>query len=165
MPGSLTEIETRQQQARLIALLSQGMTRRAACKALDIGYSTATLWHKDENFSAALAREVERRQSLIEQTLRDAADELIKSDAEILGDELRRYHAVIVDSQATRLSIAKEMITKGYRRILDLPDESLSASDAIRLLTAGDALAESAISAWGQALAVDELQKKLGGYQ
>lgn len=163
--GGIPQIQTQQNQARLIALLSQGMSRRAAAKAIGVAYSTACEWAKDDDFSAALATEVERRQKLIEQTLRDAADHQIKSDAEVLADELRQYHRVIVDSQATRLSIATELVTKGYRRILDLPDESLSASDAIRLLTAGDALAESAISAWGQALCIDELQKRLGGYQ
>lgn len=163
--GRLNEIQTRESQAKLIALLSQGMSRRAACKALGIGYSTAAAWATDDDFSAALATEVERRQKLIEQTLRDAADHQIKSDAEILADELRQYHRAILSSQTARLEVGQEMIAKGFRRLQDLPDESLSASDAVRLLTAGDALIESALSSWGQALAVDELAKKLGSYQ
>jgi hypothetical protein len=163
--GGIPQIQTQQNQARLIALLSQGMSRRAAAKAIGVAYSTACEWAKDDDFSSALATEVERRQKLIERTLRDAADHQIKSDAEVLADELRRYHRVIVESQAKRITIGSELIEKGYRRLLDLPDESLSASDAVRLLTAGDTLIESGLTAWGQALCIDELSKKLGSYQ
>jgi transposase len=162
---SVLEFETRQNQAKLIALLSSGMSRRAACKALGIGYTTASNWANEPEFSAALAAECERRQKLIEEILRAAADEQIKSDAELLADELRRYHRVIVESQATRFSIGVELVKKGYRRLMDLPDESLSAADAARLITSGDALVEHALTAWGEALAVDELAKKLGSYQ
>lgn len=161
---SVLEVETRQNQAKLIALLSSGMSRRAACKALGIGYTTASNWANEPEFSAALAAEVERRQKLIEATLRAAADEQIRSDAELLADELRRYHRAIVDSQAQRLEVGQEMVAKGYRRLQDLPDESLSAADAVRLLTAGDTLIESALNSWGQALAVDELAKKFGSH-
>lgn len=162
---SVLEVETRQNQAKLIALLSAGMSRRAACKTLGIGYTTASNWANEPEFSAALAAEIERRQKLIEETLRAAADEQIKSDAEVLADELRRYHRAIVDSQAARLEVGQEMIKKGFRRLQDLPDESLSAADAVRLLTAGDTLIESALNSWGQALAVDELAKKFGSHQ
>ena len=161
----VSEIEIRQQQAQLIALLSAGMTRKSAAKALGISYSTASKWQGEAEFSAALSAEVNRRQELIEATLRAAADEQIKSDAEILTDELKRYHAAIVESQAKRIEAGQEMVAKGFRRLLDLPDESLSASDAVRLLTAGDTLIESGLTAWGSALAIDELQKKLGSYQ
>lgn len=163
--GRVSEIEVRQQQAQLIALLSTGMNRKAAAKAIGVAYSTASKWHSEESFSAALAAEVERRQKLIEETLRAAADEQIKTDAEILASELRRYHRAIVNSQAARLEVGQEMVAKGYRRLQDLPDESLSAADAVRLLTAGDTLIESALNSWGQALAVDELAKKFGSHQ
>lgn len=162
---SVLDAETRQNQAKLIALLSSGMSRRAACKALGIGYTTATRWNDEPGFSAALAAETERRQRVIEESLRAAADEQIKSDAEILASELRRYHRAIVNSQAARLEVGQEMVAKGYRRLQDLPDESLSAADAVRLLTAGDTLIESALNSWGQALAVDELAKKFGSHQ
>jgi len=48
---SVLEVETRQNQAKLIALLSAGMSRRAACKTLGIGYTTASNWANEPEFS------------------------------------------------------------------------------------------------------------------
>ena len=161
--GRLNEIQTRESQAKLIALLSQGMSRRAACKALDIGYSTASLWATDENFSAALATEVARRQELIERTLRDAADQQILDDVADLTAELAKYKAAVVQVQIHRLNMGRELSSKAFRRLKDLPDESLSASDSVRLLQAADAFLDRGIDLWGEALAVGELLKQFGG--
>lgn len=161
--GRLNEIQTRESQARLIALLSQGMSRRAACKALDIGYSTASLWATEENFSAALAAEVQRRQRLIEETLRAAADQQVQSEVAELAAELAAYKKAVIQVQILRLNTGRELSHKGLRRLKDLPDESLSASDATRLLQAADALIERGLTNWGESLAIDELLKQFGG--
>lgn len=160
--GRISEIETRQQQAQVIALLSAGMSRRKACQAVGIGYSTLAAWQTEADFSAALATEVERRQKLIEDTLRAAADEQIKSDAQRLSDDLESYKKAIVDTQLKRIDLGRELAAKAARRLAELPDESLSASDSIRLLQAADAFLERGLTLWGEALAIDGILKKLG---
>lgn len=159
---SVLEIETRQNQAKLIALLSAGMSRRAACKALGIGYTTASNWANEPDFSAALAAEIERRQKLIEDSLRAAADAQIKSEAEELAEELAKYKKAVVGCQIQRLNLGRDLAAKATRRLADLPDESLSASDSIRLLQAADAFLDRGLTLWGEALAIDEILKRLG---
>jgi hypothetical protein len=143
----------------MIALLSSGMSRKAACKAVGVGYTTATKWAEDPSFAAALAAEIERREQRIIEALREAADEQIQAEVSELASELAAYKKAVVSCQVHRLNLGRDLSNKALRRLRDLPDESLSASDSIRLLTASDGFLGRGLELWGHALAVDDLMK------
>ena len=57
------------------------------------------------------------------------------------------------------------MMEKAIRRLQDLPEEALSASDATRMIEAGDRLLEKGLDNWGNAIAVDEMLQRLSNGQ
>jgi len=161
--NKITEGKKRQLQAQLIALLSAGVPRKTAAKSVGVAYSTANRWQSDDpQFVAALNAEIDRRQRVIEDSLRAATDRQIEAEANELAEELGKYRKALINVQLQRLNLGKRLGDKASRRLSDLPDEALSPSDAVRLLAQADALIEKGLQAWSDALAVGELLEHFG---
>jgi len=148
-------------QSRAIALLADGVSKNDVAVSIGCSRKTITRWSKDEGFAAALAAEVERRRQRTEAKLQEAADRQIDEDVASLRDELAEYHKALVNVQKQRLTRGRMMMEKALRRLQDLPDEALTAADAVRMAQAADSFLEKGLGNWGEAIAVDDLMTRL----
>lgn len=144
-----------------INLLASGMSRGDVAKSIGKSYKTVQRWEADQDFAAALATEIERRRQRTEEKLQAVADEQIDQDVASLRDDLAAYHKALVNVQKQRLMRGREMMDKAMRRLKDLPDEALSATEAVRIYQAGDLSIEKGLSNWGEALAVDDVLSRM----
>jgi transposase len=159
MPEAIARPEL---QSRAIALLADGVSKKDVAMSIGCSNKTISRWCQNEDFAAALNAEIERRRQRTEAKLQEAADEQIDKDVANLKEELAAYHQALVNVQKQRLVRGREMMEKAMRRLKDLPEEALTAADAVRLFQAGDTAIEKGLNNWGEALAVDDLMKQIG---
>ena len=84
-------------QLKAIALMADGLSQNEAAKRLGCNRVTINRWAQKENFSAALAAEIERRRSRTEAKLQEAADQQIDEDVAAIKNELAEYHQALVN--------------------------------------------------------------------
>jgi transposase len=158
MPEAIARPEL---QSRAIALLADGVSKKDVAMSIGCSNKTISRWCQNEDFAAALNAEIERRRQRTEAKLQEVADEQIDRDVDSLKEELAAYHQAMVNVQKQRLVRGREMMEKAMRRLRDLPDEALTAADAVRLAQAGDSLLEKGMGNWGEALAIDDILQRL----
>lgn len=160
MPESLTLTKD---QRKAIGLIADGMTHTAAARS--IGCSTATIgrWVKKDDFAKELTLERQRREEKRSRQFEQAANEQIANASDELRAELAEYHKATINVQKQRLVRARMLMEKAIRRLQDLPDEALSAADAIRMLDSGDRLFEKGLGNWADAIALEDVMNRLGG--
>jgi transposase len=158
MPEAIARPEL---QTRAIALLADGMSKQDVAKSIGCSSKTIQRWTKDTSFSTALQDEIRRRRLRTESKLQEVADEQIDKDIASLKEELAAYHQAIIKVQKQRLVRGREMMEKAIRRLKDLPEEALSASDAVRMYQAGDNAIEKGLGNWGEALAIEDLMRRM----
>jgi hypothetical protein len=141
--------------------MADGMSQVEASKAIGCNRITVHRWCQKEDFAAALDAEIERRRNRVATKLQEAANEQIDKDVADLKTELANYHQAIVNVQKQRLIRGREMMEKAMRRLKDLPEEALSAADAVRLYQAGDNAIEKGLGNWGEALAIEDLMRRM----
>ena len=149
-------------QLRAVALMAEGLSQNEAAKRLGCNRVTINRWAQKPDFAAALAAEIERRRLRTEQQLQEAADRQIDENVASIRDELAEYHKAVVNVQKQRLTRGRLMMEKAIRRLQDLPDEALTAADAVRMAQAADSFLEKGLGNWGEALAIDDLMSRLG---
>ena len=148
-------------QLKAIALIADGMSHNAAAKLLGCNRVTIGRWAKQEPFASELEAEKQRRREREKQHWQQAANEQIDSSIDAFQAELADYHEATINAQKQRLAKARMLIDKGARRLADLPDEALSAADAIRLLDCADRMIERGLTDWGNAIAIEDVLKRL----
>jgi hypothetical protein len=150
-------------QTKAIGLLADGMPKAATGRNIGVDRTTLHRWCKDEDFAAALAAEIERRRQRTEAKLQEAANEQIDQDVASLRQEMAEFHKAIVNVQKQRLSRGRVIMDKAFARLQDLPAEAIGVKDIAPLIMAADRLFEKGLEDWGDALAIDDMMKRLGG--
>lgn len=149
-------------QLRAIALMADGMSQNEAAKALGCNRVTINRWAQKENFSAALAAEIERRRQRTEAKLQEAADQQIDADVASLREEMAEFHKALVNVQKQRINRGRAIMDKAFARLQDLPAEAIGIKDIAPLIMAADRLFEKGLENWGDAIAVDEVLDRMG---
>lgn len=149
-------------QLRAIALMADGMSQNEAAKALGCNRVTINRWAQKENFSAALAAEIERRRQRTEAKLQEAADQQIDADVASLREEMAEFHKALVNVQKQRINRGRVIMDKAFARLQDLPAEAIGIKDIAPLIMAADRLFEKGLENWGDAIAVDEVLDRMG---
>ena len=150
-------------QRKAIGLIADGMSNTATARSIGCSIATIGRWAKKENFAKELELEKQRREEKRKRQFEQVASEQIASASDELRDELAEYHKATINVQKQRLVRARMLMEKAIRRLQDLPDEALSAADAIRMLDSGDRLFEKGLGNWADAIALEDVMSRLGG--
>lgn len=161
MPGTVAKQEIR---AKAIALLAEGKSQKDAALSVGVSAKTVQRWvNEDAGFAAELQEEISRRKRRLLDGITQAKDDVIDAEIANFKSELEEYRKSLAAANKALIDRGKAMVQKGFRRLQDLPDESLSARDATTLISEGRKLVLEGHELWADELAVAELVDKLDG--
>lgn len=148
-------------QMLVAGLLATGRSQIEAAKEAGVSRSTVSRLLERESFKA----EVERRRDL-KQPVSEELLAAVKGDTASDWVNTIKSHIEAVEKAATlSQACGFNALTKGMRRLKDLPDESLKPSDAIALIKAGQDLLSASFDWKAEAIGLHEIAERVANAQ